>query len=526
MWGRPMRGACSGRRGCACSSAVRGLRIVQSRLSGRGDSGLPHRRRLGRVAEPARGPAARVRRKRLRRCRYVTDVNGPLLLLPLLPPHGVAVPPPAPAAARSPPLSPRAAGRRPSGPAAELAVQRKGEPAEAEFRCGDAVVHSRRGAGRVADVGPDGVVVEFASGSYCRYAGRALRDGRLRAAPAAAAEPCNRAEPRRALYTPVPEQRECTLREATERRAERQRRLAALEQRLERLVAAAGGAPLPAAGGPPWRAADKERARRTWCPAWPPAAALPPWWDPGSPAAPLTRPDPQGPPLHLQLDPEQSRALERVAAAARAELDAAAEEVNPDEVRRFLVARKWDEERATAGVVAAARWRRQRTAGCALCTTAPDQHHFFLVGWDRQRRPVMYSCFRYNKDRDSTTMLQHAVWMMERAAVAMPHDVGNWVHLVNFAGFGVADANPILAKDTAQVLQRYFPERLGCLLLIDQPWAFEVVLRAVRVVASQRTMSKVHSVRSADGSAAATFAELFEPPLAIYLDLLIERSKS
>eukprot|EP00662_Eupelagonemidae_sp_cell21_P010720 gene10720-58695_t len=43
-----------------------------------------------------------------------------------------------------------------------------------------------------------------------------------------------------------------------------------------------------------------------------------------------------------------------------------------------------------------------------------------LAGWDPGGRPVLYSCFRPNADRDIETQLEHALCAVDEAVGAMP----------------------------------------------------------------------------------------------------------
>eukprot|EP00756_Hemistasia_phaeocysticola_P010164 Hpha_TRINITY_DN14998_c1_g1::TRINITY_DN14998_c1_g1_i1::g.145070::m.145070 len=407
------------------------------------------------------------------------------------------------------------------------------------LRAGVAASHHRRGKGLVEAVEEKAVVVRFVDGAVVRYSGSTLRDGRLSFdLPTRVTNGTSEhTTAERANGTLTPGVSECSaphegegegrrgstgrqqqkLEELLERRAERQSRLEWLEHRLAVIQGSVSKLPTQPSQSP--NAALKIAIRKRACPVWPPLAPLPPWWDPENPHPPVDLPAPMGPPLVEQLLDAGQRAELR---AIRAELatrvgQETAEQFSEDELRRFCTARKWERQDALANLEELVEWRRGRRQGCEVCEVSAERHFLFLTGWDRERRPVMYSCFLHNKDREVRTMLQHAVWTMELCAANMPHDVSNWVQVVNFAGFGVADANPMLAKDTAKILQRFFPARLAAIVLVDPPWAFQVLLRAVRTVASERTMKKVRTVTTRDGTADKAFAELFDPPLAAYL---------
>ena len=56
--------------------------------------------------------------------------------------------------------------------------------------------------------------------------------------------------------------------------------------------------------------------------------------------------------------------------------------------------------------------------------------------------------------------------------------------IVNFEGFGLADMDPRLASHVVKILSDHYPERLRRILLVDSPYIFQPVWKAVRRVLS------------------------------------------
>eukprot|EP01062_Namystynia_karyoxenos_P067126 TRINITY_DN60_c0_g3_i2.p1 TRINITY_DN60_c0_g3~~TRINITY_DN60_c0_g3_i2.p1 ORF type:complete len:313 (+),score=85.63 TRINITY_DN60_c0_g3_i2:716-1654(+) len=276
---------------------------------------------------------------------------------------------------------------------------------------------------------------------------------------------------------------------------------------------AAGGRQAGAAG-------DKERLRARWAPVWHPELPLPPWWDPAAAAPPRDLPPARRP---RELSAEQHAKLAELRsslAQAAAPLPAAPD--GDDELLRYLTARKWDVEAARAQLLATLQWRGERAAQsageCVLCSADPTAHCMALAGWDPVARPVLYSGYRFGRDRAPDSQLEHALCALDFAVTAMPPGVGQLVIVVDFDGFGPSDASPLLAQRMARLLQSHYPERMGLVILVEPPWVFDLVLRALGAILSERTMSKVRTVGGGGAPIAPeAFGEFFDPGMCEWL---------
>ncbi|PKA60488.1 hypothetical protein AXF42_Ash017894 [Apostasia shenzhenica] len=62
---------------------------------------------------------------------------------------------------------------------------------------------------------------------------------------------------------------------------------------------------------------------------------------------------------------------------------------------------------------------------------------------------------------------------MENAILNLPADQEQMVWLIDFHGFNMSHLSVKVTKETADVLQNHYPERLGLAILYDPPKFFE-----------------------------------------------------
>jgi len=69
--------------------------------------------------------------------------------------------------------------------------------------------------------------------------------------------------------------------------------------------------------------------------------------------------------------------------------------------------------------------------------------------------------------------MKYLVYCMENAVVNLPEDQEQMIWLVDFRGYALSNFSIKVTKETAHILQDYYPERLGIAILYDAPKIFE-----------------------------------------------------
>lgn len=139
---------------------------------------------------------------------------------------------------------------------------------------------------------------------------------------------------------------------------------------------------------------------------------------------------------------------------------------------RYLRATKWDLSQATKRLMGTLTWRREYgLLGFTHDYISPENEtgKQVILGYDHEGRPLLYlNPSKQNTER-SPRQLQHLFYNIERVIEVMPPGQESLDLLINFMdtkrGQG---ASPAQGKETMDVLQNHYPERLGLALVSER----------------------------------------------------------
>ncbi|KAL2059165.1 hypothetical protein ABVK25_000457 [Lepraria finkii] len=141
---------------------------------------------------------------------------------------------------------------------------------------------------------------------------------------------------------------------------------------------------------------------------------------------------------------------------------------------RYLRAAKWNEAQATARVQATLVWRREYGVEGHTADYISEENETgkqVLLGYDNEGRPCLYLNPHLQNTKGKEKQIQHLVFMLERCIDLLPPGQETLVLLVNFKesrkGEGATVAQ---ARQTLNILQNHYPERLGKACVKDVPW--------------------------------------------------------
>mmetsp|Transcript_3868 Transcript_3868/g.11192 ORF Transcript_3868/g.11192 Transcript_3868/m.11192 type:complete len:319 (-) Transcript_3868:579-1535(-) len=139
-------------------------------------------------------------------------------------------------------------------------------------------------------------------------------------------------------------------------------------------------------------------------------------------------------------------------------------------------------------------WRRKErpeSLACRACVQDPQAHYMHVVGHDSLGRPIIYSCLTPVKNRSTAENRTHMIVTFEQAIRLMPKGVEQWVWVSDFAGFGMSDVDPGMARTFLHVSAEYYPERLGHFVVLDAPSVFNVLYKIVKPWVDPATTAKI-----------------------------------
>ena len=173
-------------------------------------------------------------------------------------------------------------------------------------------------------------------------------------------------------------------------------------------------------------------------------------------------------------------------------------------VERFLRADRGNLAKATKRLNETLRWRlekRPETRMCSACLSVDLRSHYMQhVGWDRLGRALVFSDIGMARDKSPASNAEHCAQVLELLEPHLkPFPRDQYVWVVDFHKFGVADMSPKVAGACLELFGRSYPERLAGMIIVGAPVLFNSLYRAVCAFADPVTVRKVRFARAPDG---------------------------
>lgn len=173
-------------------------------------------------------------------------------------------------------------------------------------------------------------------------------------------------------------------------------------------------------------------------------------------------------------------------------------------VERFLRADRGNLAKATKRLRETLRWRleaRPETRMCSACLSSDLRSHYMQhVGWDRLGRALVFSDIGMARDKSPQKNAEHCTQVLELLEPHLePFPLDQYVWVVDFHKFGVADMSPKIAGACLDLFGKCYPERLAGMIIVGAPVLFNGLYRAVCAFADPVTVKKVRFARGPDG---------------------------
>ncbi|KAJ1286916.1 hypothetical protein BS78_03G389400 [Paspalum vaginatum] len=158
--------------------------------------------------------------------------------------------------------------------------------------------------------------------------------------------------------------------------------------------------------------------------------------------------------------------------------DAHAREVDNLTLRRFLRARDHDVDKAAAMLVKFLKWRRE-TAPEGFVPEAQvrrelSQDKVCMSGVDRAGRPILvaFPNRHYSANRDMAEFKSFIVYLFDKICARIPRGQEKFLAIVDIKGWGYSNCDIRAYIAAIEIMQNYYPERLGKALMIHVPYIF------------------------------------------------------
>ncbi|XP_020256269.1 random slug protein 5-like isoform X1 [Asparagus officinalis] len=165
-------------------------------------------------------------------------------------------------------------------------------------------------------------------------------------------------------------------------------------------------------------------------------------------------------------------------------------------LRRYLKARSWNVAKAKHMFEESLKWR---------STYKPEEIRWNEVAhegetgkayranfMDREGRTVLVLRPGKQNTKSHDNQLRHLVYLIENAILNLPEGQEQTVWLIDFTGWSLSNSVPIkTARETANILQNQYPERLSSAFLYNPPRVFEAFWKVVKLFLDPVTFQKV-----------------------------------
>lgn len=172
-------------------------------------------------------------------------------------------------------------------------------------------------------------------------------------------------------------------------------------------------------------------------------------------------------------------------------------EVDNMTLRRFLRARDHDVCKASAMLLKYVAWRREAVPGGVmppeLVRTELSREMASLGGVDRSGRPVLlaFPAKHFSANRDMAGFKRYIVYLLDSICAKIPRGrQEKFLCIVDLKGWGYANCDVRAYIAAIEIMQSYYPERLGKALMIHVPYLFMKAWKMVQPFIDANTKDK------------------------------------
>lgn len=176
---------------------------------------------------------------------------------------------------------------------------------------------------------------------------------------------------------------------------------------------------------------------------------------------------------------------------------------------RFLRARNDNIERAGRMLQGTLKWRHSyrpdtllERQGDLLKKESETGKMYVLPKADVHKRATVVMRPGLENSQDTTGKIANLVYTLERAATVAEQSGGErFVVIVDYARGTISSSTmPSLSvsKETTNILQNHYPERLACMVLVSAPRLFHAVFKVLKPLIDVKTREKIHFVEKSE----------------------------
>lgn len=177
--------------------------------------------------------------------------------------------------------------------------------------------------------------------------------------------------------------------------------------------------------------------------------------------------------------------------------DPMSKEVDDLMLRRFLRARNLDVGKASSMFLKYLKWRKVALPnGCISEAQIKNQlaeKKMFVQGFDKKGRPigVVFGSKHMYYKRDLEEFKRFVVYICDKLCMRMPGGREKFAVIGDLEGWGYSNLDIRAYLAALEILQDYYPERLGKLYLVHVPYIFMTAWKIVYPFIDKNTRNKI-----------------------------------
>ncbi|URE22306.1 CRAL TRIO domain containing protein [Musa troglodytarum] len=184
-------------------------------------------------------------------------------------------------------------------------------------------------------------------------------------------------------------------------------------------------------------------------------------------------------------------------------------------VSRYLRARNWNVEKASKMLKESLKWRleyKPETIRWDDVAHEAETGKIYRADYlDKNGRAVLVMRPGFQQNTSSSKgQIRYLVYCMENAIFNLAANQEQMVWLIDFQGWTMGSVSIKVTRETAHILQDYYPERLALGILYNPPRIFESFWKVVRPFLEHKTYKKVKFVYSDNTESQKIMTDLFE----------------
>lgn len=184
-------------------------------------------------------------------------------------------------------------------------------------------------------------------------------------------------------------------------------------------------------------------------------------------------------------------------------------------LRRYLRARNWNVLKAKRMLKETLQWRASFKPEEIRWTDVEKESEtgkLYRADFvDKKGRTVLVLVPGMQNTTSHEGQMRQLVYQIENAIINLPPDEEQMVWLIDFKGWSFTNAVPIRsARETTNILQNHYPERLAFAILFNPPRIFEAFWKIVRHFLDPVTYQKVKFVYSTNPESLKFINENFD----------------